>query len=170
MPPGTRIRVEAVVNGLLGVIPLWRAAIVVEPVIDLNGANVRDAAPVSLMLIPVISRLQHPAMIGTIEIVTRRTVGYGEYLGIITIERGGLRSCIKRKQLGKPNYEDNAHEDITEAAWDTFHKRLPPCEEIDDTMCNPSLVYLKDIDGAKQHRYRRCEGKELRYEKAILSN
>jgi hypothetical protein len=83
-------------------------------------------------------------MIGAIEVVARRTVGYGEYLGVTTIERVGLSSCIQRKQLGQPNYEDDTHEDITEAAWDTFHKRLPPCKEIEDTMCSPSIVYLKD--------------------------
>jgi hypothetical protein len=61
------------------------------------------------VLIPVFGRLQHPAMIGAIEVVARRTVWYGEYLGVTSTERAVLCSCTQRKQLGQPHYEYDAH-------------------------------------------------------------
>src|SRR5205807_7923762 len=62
-PPGTGNRIEPVVDGFLRVVPLWSPTIVIEPIVDLNGTYIGNAAPVSLMLIPIISSRIHPGMV-----------------------------------------------------------------------------------------------------------
>ena len=71
--PRARIRIETVVNGLLGVIPGRGPTIVIEPVVHLDGSNVGDATPVSLVLVPIVSRGVHPTVIGAIKRVAWRT-------------------------------------------------------------------------------------------------
>ena len=62
-PPWTGNRIEPVVDGFLRVVPPWSPTIVIKPIVDLNGAYVGNAAPVSLMLIPIVSSRIHPGMV-----------------------------------------------------------------------------------------------------------
>ena len=62
-PPRAANRIEPVVDGFLRVVPLWSPPIVIEPIVDLNGAYVGNAAPVPLMLIPIVSSRIHPGMV-----------------------------------------------------------------------------------------------------------
>ena len=71
--PRARIRIETVVNGLLGVIPGRGPTIVIDPVVHLDGSNVGDATPVSLVLVPIVSRGVLPTVIGAIKRVAWRT-------------------------------------------------------------------------------------------------
>jgi len=71
--PRARIRIETVVNGLLGVIPGRGPTIVIEPVVHLDGSNVGDATPVSLVLVPIVGCVVHPTVIGAIKRVAWRT-------------------------------------------------------------------------------------------------
>src|SRR5216684_1190330 len=61
--PGTGYRIEPVVNSLLRVVPAGTVAIVIEPIIDLNGPDVSNPTPVPLMLIPIVGRGIHPRMV-----------------------------------------------------------------------------------------------------------
>src|SRR5258708_32553789 len=114
MSPGTRIRVEPVVNGLLRVVPRGAFPIVVEPVVDLDGTDVGNATPVAPVLVPIIGCNVHPGVIGAIKRVTRRTVR--SQLRCWAASCGlNRRSSIKRKQLAQCQHKSDAYNDENEA-------------------------------------------------------
>ena len=53
-------------NGLLRVIPGRSPPIVIEPVVHLDGTDVSNATPVSLVLVPIVGRGVHPTVSGRV--------------------------------------------------------------------------------------------------------
>src|SRR5258708_5166401 len=61
--PGACIGIQAIMDGLLRVVPLGSFTIVIEPIVNLNSSYIGNPTPVALMLVPIIGGCQHPGMI-----------------------------------------------------------------------------------------------------------